>query len=285
MTTVTLPAPLVPAEVDLRDFVFMPLDVVRLRDSDLAALASGEAFKAAVMLWCVAWHQVPAASLPTDDRLLARHSGAGSLWRKVRDEALRGFVECSDGRLYHRTIAEKAVEAWEAKKAQRARVAAALAAREAKRRAEQAARDEQRDRPRDEQRDDIRDVERDVHQGTGIGIGIGTVKGQGDLLPPDGGSGAAPSAAPPTPPPDFDGLNAEALNGKAIVKLARGFELPAEWGNDAMALGFKAFEVQREGERFRQYFVDGRGKGTRRSVTGWRQSWSNWLGKAARDAR
>ena len=66
------PDPLVPAEVDLRDFGFMPLDVLRLRDSDLAALANGEEFKAAVLLWCAAWHQVPAASLPNDDRLLAR---------------------------------------------------------------------------------------------------------------------------------------------------------------------------------------------------------------------
>jgi hypothetical protein len=115
------PAPLVLAEVDLRDFGFMPLDVLRLRDSDLMALATGDEFKAAVALWCVAWHQVPAASLPNDDRLLARYSGAGAAWRKVKAEALRGFVECADGRLYHATIAEKAREAWASKQAQRSR--------------------------------------------------------------------------------------------------------------------------------------------------------------------
>jgi hypothetical protein len=170
--------PLVPAEVDLRDFGFMPLDVLRLRDSDLAALAGGDAFKAAVLLWCVAWHQVPAASLPKDDRLLARHSGAGASWRKVKEEALRGFVECSDGRLYHTTIAEKAREAWAAKATQRARTAAATAAREAKRREQQAERDGQRNDPRNVERDDQRDVERNVVQG--IGTGTGTVKGQGE---------------------------------------------------------------------------------------------------------
>ena len=37
MPTDGRPAPLVPAEVDLRDFAFMPLDVVRLRDSGLTA--------------------------------------------------------------------------------------------------------------------------------------------------------------------------------------------------------------------------------------------------------
>lgn len=75
---VTLPVPLVPAEVDLRDFGFMPLHVSRLRDSDLAALATGDEFRAAVLLWCYSWHQVPAGSLPNDDRVLALRSGAAA---------------------------------------------------------------------------------------------------------------------------------------------------------------------------------------------------------------
>ena len=50
MTAQELPAPLVDANVDLRDFAFMPLDVVRLRDSDLAATESPEACWAAVLL-------------------------------------------------------------------------------------------------------------------------------------------------------------------------------------------------------------------------------------------
>ena len=275
--------PLVPIDVDLRDFGFMPLDVVRLRDSDLMALATGDEFKAAVSLWCVAWHQVPAASLPNDDRLLARHSGAGPAWRKVKAEALRGFVECSDGRLYHETIAEKALEAWASKIAQRARTEAATKAREAKRRELLAQRDVVRDDPRNVPRDDQRDVVRNVVQGTGTVKGQG--QGQGDSIPPDGGSGAAQSAAPPTPPPAFDGLNAEAFNGKSIAPISAGFELPEGWGNDALALGFTGSTVLREAEKFRQYWTEGKGKGTRRSVKGWRQSWSNWLDKAARDAR
>jgi len=111
-------APLTPIESDLRDFAFMPLDVIRLVDSDLTAIASGDEFKAAVILWCKAWHQVPAASLPDDDRMLAHLSGYGrdvKGWQKVRDVALRGFVKCDDGRLYHPVIAEKALEALKAK--------------------------------------------------------------------------------------------------------------------------------------------------------------------------
>lgn len=94
-----------------------------------------------------------------------------------------------------------------------------------------------------------------------------------------------PSAAPPTAPQPFDGMNAEALNGKSVVTLAPHWELPDDWGEDAEALGWKPGEVLRESEKFRQYWVAGKGSGTRRSVKGWRQTWSNWLDKAAKDKR
>ena len=87
-----LPAPLTPSDCDLRDFGWMPLDVIRLRGSDLAVLATGDGFRAAVLLWCAAWHQVPTASLPKDDRLLANLAGYGrdmKGWAAVRDEAPR----------------------------------------------------------------------------------------------------------------------------------------------------------------------------------------------------
>jgi len=115
MATDLPPEPLVPPEVDLRDFAFMPLDVVRLRDSGLTAKASGDEFRAAVLLWCASWHQVPAASLPDDDDELANicgYSRARREWSKVRAGALRGWERCSDGRLYHRAVAGKALEAW-----------------------------------------------------------------------------------------------------------------------------------------------------------------------------
>lgn len=97
------------------------------------------------------------------------------------------------------------------------------------------------------------------------------------------GSGPAQSAAPP--PPNFDGRNEEVLNGKSVVPIAAEFELPEQWGIDAEALGWKPGEVLREAEKFRQYWTAGRGKGTRRSVKGWRQSWSTWLSKAAERQR
>jgi hypothetical protein len=117
-----LPEPLVPGDCDLQDFQFMPLDVMRLRDSDLAATETPEACWAAVQLWCAAWHQVPAGSIPDDDKWLAKHTGYGRIvkeWMRVRDGALRGWIKCSDGRLYHPVVAEKALEAWQAKLEQR----------------------------------------------------------------------------------------------------------------------------------------------------------------------
>lgn len=131
--TEELPAPLTPAECDLRTFPYMPLDVVRLRDSDLAAIADAELFRCSVLAWCVAWHQVPAASLPDDDAAMARLLGLGrdvKGWKKLRAAgALRGFVKCSDGRLYHEVVAEKARAAWNAKSEQCDRTKKARAAR------------------------------------------------------------------------------------------------------------------------------------------------------------
>ncbi|MCP2517422.1 YdaU family protein [Achromobacter mucicolens] len=104
--------PLTPRDCNLRGLPFMPLDTDRLLDSDMMALSSGEEFKTALRLWCKSWNQEPAASLPDDDRILAHLAGKDvSAWRKVKDMALRGFVKCSDGRLYHPVIAEKAIEA------------------------------------------------------------------------------------------------------------------------------------------------------------------------------
>jgi hypothetical protein len=115
------PEPLTPADCDLRDFQYMELDVRRLRDSKFAATPNGDAFRAGILLWCAAWHQVPAGSLPDDDVELAQFAGFGRMpvgvreWKKLRKEAMAGFVECSDGRLYHTVVAEKALQAWDSR--------------------------------------------------------------------------------------------------------------------------------------------------------------------------
>lgn len=131
-----LPAPLTPPDCNLRGLPFMPLHTERLLDSDMMALSSGEEFKIALRLWCKSWNQEPAASLPDDDRILAHLAGKElSAWRKVRGMALRGFVKCSDGRLYHPVIAEEAIKAM------------------AKREEHQAAKDGDNERKREERED------------------------------------------------------------------------------------------------------------------------------------
>ncbi|KMS53609.1 hypothetical protein V474_22785 [Novosphingobium barchaimii LL02] len=113
-----LPEPLTPPDCDLRKFRDMPLDVGRLRDSDLLTEEEPEAIVAALLLWGAAWHQVPAASVPDNDRWLAKAAGYGraiEAWIRIRAGALRGFLLCSDGRLYHKTVAEKANAAWDSR--------------------------------------------------------------------------------------------------------------------------------------------------------------------------
>lgn len=119
-----LPAPLAPADCDLRDFPFMPLDIQRLFNSEFHARANDSEWRAGLTLWLKSFHQVPAGSIPDDEISLTRLAELGrdvKSWRKVRAIALHGWVKCSDGRLYHPVVAEKAAEAWAGKKNQRAR--------------------------------------------------------------------------------------------------------------------------------------------------------------------
>jgi hypothetical protein len=117
-----LPPPLVPAETDLRDFQFMPIDIVRLFNSGFHAVASDAEWRAGVTLWLKSYHQTPAGSLPDLDVELCRLAELGrdlKTWNKVKAVAMRGWVKCADGRLYHATVAEKVVEAWGKKQAKR----------------------------------------------------------------------------------------------------------------------------------------------------------------------
>ena len=107
-----LPEPLTPQDCDLRSVKHIPIDVRRLRDSDFCALANGWEFKAGIMLYLASWHQVPAASLPDEDEALRVLSKVGKHWRRSKSVALRGWINCSDGRLYHPFIAKLANDAW-----------------------------------------------------------------------------------------------------------------------------------------------------------------------------
>lgn len=107
-----LPEPLTPADCDLNGLKFMPLEVARVMQSTLFGTSNGDEFKAAFALWCASWYERPAASLPNDERMLEFLSKAKA-WKKVRAMALHGWVLCSDGRLYHQTVAKAALSAWD----------------------------------------------------------------------------------------------------------------------------------------------------------------------------
>lgn len=136
MTSETLPEPLVPAYVDLRGFPYMPIDIVRLFGSEFHAHSSDSEWRAGVTLWLKSFHQVPAASLPDDDIVLARLAEFGRDlrgWKKVKQGAMRGWILCRDGLFYHPVVAEKAMDAWKSKQCQVDRTAAAREARARKR--------------------------------------------------------------------------------------------------------------------------------------------------------
>lgn len=107
-----LPEPLLSSSVKTGNMSSMLLDFNRLINSDFFALSTGDEFKAAVALWAAAWAQTPAGSLPADERILSALSRSKS-WKKVKDAALHGFILCSDNRLYHPVLCEKALEVFE----------------------------------------------------------------------------------------------------------------------------------------------------------------------------
>lgn len=111
----SLPEPLVSSEVDLRSFPFMAIDVVRLQRSKhwLIARQNPEIGFYSINLWMAAWHELPAASIENDDEILSALAGCTvERWQQVKHMVLRNWVLCSDNRLYHPVVAEKAKEAW-----------------------------------------------------------------------------------------------------------------------------------------------------------------------------
>jgi len=114
-----------PADSDLRGMDWMPLFGGKLFTSWFATHASEPVLWTALRLWWVAWLQVPSASLPDDDMELCQLAGLGrdlKKWARMRAaDVLHGFVKCTDGRLYHPTLAPQARVAWERRVKERER--------------------------------------------------------------------------------------------------------------------------------------------------------------------
>jgi hypothetical protein len=105
-----LPKPPTTADADLRDYSSMPVDVPALLSSRFYATTTGDEFRAGFTLWANAWLQVPAGSLPDDDRQLAVFAGYGrdvAGFQAVKAAAMMGWLPYSDGRLYHPFLTAK----------------------------------------------------------------------------------------------------------------------------------------------------------------------------------
>lgn len=112
-----LPEPLVPSEVDLREFSYMPLYTDRLMRSRtwLRCKRRPELAFYLINLWGASWHELPSASLPDDDDQLADFARCDPhKWDDIKQSVMTesGWILCSDGRWYHPVVAEIALQSW-----------------------------------------------------------------------------------------------------------------------------------------------------------------------------
>jgi hypothetical protein len=113
---VTLPAPLVPPDVNMGTNDFFPFYFDRLRKSKWWRRASDTARARNVMMWGEAYKGCPAGSLPDDDDDLAEAAGYGmnvDAFLACKAEIMAPWVLCSDGRYYHPVVCEVVLETWE----------------------------------------------------------------------------------------------------------------------------------------------------------------------------
>lgn len=110
------PAPLVPDYVDLSSLEYMPLYIAKLRGSKAWLVCKRRPELAYYLqnLWMTAWQERPAGSIEADDDVMAEAAKCGTfeLWVDLKSELLRGWVMCSDGRYYCRSMVPMVQRGW-----------------------------------------------------------------------------------------------------------------------------------------------------------------------------
>lgn len=103
-------------------FPFYPKDFAA---DDAVEAMSTLAVGSYILLLCKAWHQSPPASLPNDDRVLARYARLSpDDWQVVKPEVLAAFTVGNDDRLHQKRL-RREYEAFAEKSKKRANAAAA----------------------------------------------------------------------------------------------------------------------------------------------------------------
>jgi hypothetical protein len=251
-----------------------------------------------LMLWHQSWRQIPSGSLPNDIEQIAAIIGMPiEQFEHDRAALMRKWYLCNDGRWYHPVVSEHVQEMLASRKKTAGRTE-----NWRKRKRGLVDSDVTRDTPGGDASQNPGDASqgpsdahnRDVTDSLSLSLSLSSI----EEPTPDGvGSDFALSAQSPTTtsrrkpkppkpaPPAFDGENANVFNGRNVLALAATWQLPTPWGDDAESLGWKTKDILHESEKFRQYWTVGKGAGTTRSLRGWRQSWSNWLARAAKEKR
>lgn len=298
---ITIAEPLLPPEVDLKGFDYMPLQIERLLRSRtwIRAKANPALGFYSLNLWATSWHEGPPGSLQHDDVTLADYARCTPIeWMKIRDEALATWALCSaDDRLYHPVVCELALSAFlERLKYRKANAkrhhkqfkfnidvatyqrrisdAAAMLKETAKNATSQIFKQAAKHA-------NGKDNPATLLQGEGEGKKVEGKEGSlfGESLPHSDKESPrirrersrAKSASPAT----------SAASGAAC--LAKDWKPSDDQVAYAVKMGLTSDEADREAHKFLTYWTAGAGEGTRRTPKGWRQSWLTWVGKALKD--
>lgn len=210
------------------------LDLEQIMQSDTWALAAEipMAQQALLMMWTVAWMQVPCGSMPADSNIVrAKLNVPRELWEPMREIVMRGWWQAEDGRLYHPTITTRVLSMIGHKEAERVRKADYRTRMDAERH-------EKRSRVSPNMSHGTNTGQTTYSGGkddTGTGTGTGTYKNHA-LQAATVNLGAVPAAAapanpvlpvtdPPEPPPD-DPVDIRALELVVLLR-SRGASITA----------------------------------------------------------
>lgn len=114
-----------PADTRAKGWRF-ELDYEKIEQSDTWDIANEIplAQQCLLLMWYVAWKQVPCGSLPDDEATIrAKCKVPAKVWPQVKDVLMRGWWRADDGRLYHDTIVARVNEMLEYRRKTAERVA------------------------------------------------------------------------------------------------------------------------------------------------------------------